>query len=254
MPTSIIPPSDEPADFRHQARDYARYRRGYSATLYDAIEASAGTGAQRLALDLACGTGLVVRDLAARGWRVVGLDLSAPMLAEITDRPLGLVRGSADAIPMPSGTVDLVTCGMGFHWMPADATLEEVARVLAPGGQVALFWRYPLVDEPVALVVRRILAEMGYPVPDGAYYVHPSAPFATAALETLAALRLETTLRFTCAEYCGYLATVEVIRRYTGADHARFLQRVNDALATELPAVFEERNEEFLFLARRPAG
>ena len=43
-----------------------------------------------------------------------------------------------------------------------------------------------------------------------------------------------------------------MIRRYTGADHAPFLQRLNDVLATELPAVFEERNEEFLFLARRP--
>jgi SAM-dependent methyltransferase len=252
MPISPIPPSDEPADFRRQAGEYARYRRGYSDHLYDAVTAHTGPGAGRLALDLACGTGLVLRDLAVRGWRTLGVDLSAPMLAEVEDRGVGLVRARAEALPLRADLAALVTCGMGFHWMPAQSALAELARVVRPGGWVALFWRYPLVDQIPGRLVREVLGELGHPVPDGAFYVHGEAPFAGSPFEPLPPRRLEVPLRFTPREYRGLVGTIEVIRRYAGADHARVLARIGDALARELPATFEEVNEEFLFLGRLP--
>jgi SAM-dependent methyltransferase len=169
MPISPIPPSDEPADFRRQAGEYASYRRGYSARLYDAVTEHAGAGAGRLAVDLACGTGLVLRDLAVRGWRTLGVDLSAPMLAEVGDRGAGLVRARAEALPLRARLATLVTCGMGFHWMPAETALAEMARVVRPGGWVALFWRYPLVDQAPGRLVREVLGELGHAVPDGAF-------------------------------------------------------------------------------------
>jgi SAM-dependent methyltransferase len=254
MPASPIPPSDEPADFRRQAGEYARHRRGYSARLYDAVTEHTDVGAGRLALDLACGTGLVLRDLAARGWRTVGIDLSAPMLAEVADRGRGLIRARAEALPLRPRVPWLVTCGMGFHWMPPAATLAELAGVIRPGGWVALFWRYPLVDQAPGRVVREVLATMGHPVPEGAFYVHGEAPFAGTPFEPLPPVRLEVPLRFTPAEYRGLVGTIEVIRRHTGADHARVLERVGQALARRLPAEFDEVNEEFLFLGRLPAA
>jgi SAM-dependent methyltransferase len=254
MAPSPIPPADEPADFRRQAGDYARYRRPYSAELYDAITEHVGDGAGRLALDLACGTGLVLPDLAARGWKPVGIDLSAPMLSEVTARGVGLVRARAEALPLRPRVAALVTCGMGFHWMPADAALAEMARVLVPGGVVALFWRYPLLDQTPGRLVREVLGELGHPVPDGTFYVHDDAPFAGTPFEPLPPLRLEVPLRFTPAQYRGLIGTIEVIRRHTGADHARVLDHIARALARNLPATFEEVNEEFLFLARLPGA
>src|SRR6185503_19654225 len=76
-----LPRDDEPFDFRRQAAVYGRFRRNYSAALYDAIEERTGPGAGRVAVDLGCGTGFVTDSLARRAWRVVGVDLSAPMLA-----------------------------------------------------------------------------------------------------------------------------------------------------------------------------
>jgi ubiquinone/menaquinone biosynthesis C-methylase UbiE len=99
-------------------------------------------------LDLACGTGIYGRPLARvlpRG-RVVGLDLSPPMLATARSRArreglanLSLVRGDAQSLPLAAGRFDVVLCSAALHLIP-DVTrvLQEAARVLKPGGQVIL--------------------------------------------------------------------------------------------------------------------
>ena len=90
-----LPRDDEPFDFRRQAAVYARFRRDYTDAVYDAIDARAGRGAGRTALDLGCGTGFVTSSLARRGWRPIGVDLSAPMLgsARAALPDAALIRG-----------------------------------------------------------------------------------------------------------------------------------------------------------------
>lgn len=48
--------------------------------------------------------------------------------------------GSAEAIPLPDASVDVVTVAQAFHWFEFDAALAEVHRVLRPGGGIALLW------------------------------------------------------------------------------------------------------------------
>lgn len=96
-------------------------------------------------LDLACGSGLYTRRFAraAPRGRVVGLDLSRPMLATAgrLAREEGVasarfVRGSALALPFPDARFDWLNCCGALHLFPdPDAALREVARVLAPGGR-----------------------------------------------------------------------------------------------------------------------
>jgi demethylmenaquinone methyltransferase/2-methoxy-6-polyprenyl-1,4-benzoquinol methylase len=88
-------------------------------------------------LDLACGTGDLSRDLAARGCRPVGIDFSAGMLAAArVDTPL--VRGDAAALPVAGGTFDALTCGFGLrNFVDLDAVFTECARVLRRGGRFA---------------------------------------------------------------------------------------------------------------------
>jgi SAM-dependent methyltransferase len=252
-----LPPSDEPADFRHQARLYARYRRDYSAALYEVIEERTGVPAGRRALDLACGTGLVTATLRRRGWRPVGVDLSAPMLREArgaSGPPLALVRGRAEALPVAAGSVALVTCGTAFHWLGAAQTLAEVARVLAPGAWVALFWRYSAPGEPFMRLAIEVLGRFGPRLPaDVPLHVHPAAPFAGSGLVAERPFVIETTLDFTVESFHGYLSSVEVFRRLAGAQHAAFLAAVREELARRFPAGFRERNQEHLYLARRVA-
>jgi hypothetical protein len=63
---------------------------------------------------------------------------------------------------------------------------------------------------------------------------------------------LQTTLRYTPAEFHGYAATTEFLRRFAGEHHAAFLDALRDELERRFPDGIEEPSEEHLFLARRP--
>jgi demethylmenaquinone methyltransferase/2-methoxy-6-polyprenyl-1,4-benzoquinol methylase len=91
-----------------------------------------------LVLDLACGTGDLCRELDVAELAPVGIDLSYGMLAAArTDAPL--VEGDALRLPVPDGRVDGVTCGFALRNLVDLAPfLAELARVLRPGGRIAL--------------------------------------------------------------------------------------------------------------------
>jgi demethylmenaquinone methyltransferase/2-methoxy-6-polyprenyl-1,4-benzoquinol methylase len=106
-------------------------------------------------LDVATGTGLVAELLVARGFRVTGLDQSAGMLAVARGRfgdALDLVEASADALPFDDAAFDHLTFTYLLRYVddPA-AVLAELARVVRPGGTVAMLefglpggvWRPP---------------------------------------------------------------------------------------------------------------
>jgi demethylmenaquinone methyltransferase/2-methoxy-6-polyprenyl-1,4-benzoquinol methylase len=100
----------------------------------------------RLVLDVASGTGLVARELARRGGRVVQLEPSVPMLTAGVSRTreVGLdgairaVAGRAEALPFADGTFDALTVTYLLRYVddPA-ATVRELLRVVRPGGPVA---------------------------------------------------------------------------------------------------------------------
>lgn len=121
--------------------------RGYGAQEW--LEARAVATALRLArhtehdrvIDLGCGTGAVLRALAARGHRprsVVGVDRSAGMLARVGPLPPDwrTIEADARSVPLPEASADLVTCSYLLHLLgPGDraAVLAEARRLLAPG-------------------------------------------------------------------------------------------------------------------------
>jgi ubiquinone/menaquinone biosynthesis methyltransferase len=106
-------------------------------------------------LDLATGTGDIALALAAGGARVVGLDIT-PRMIELARRKVPRAsqrgEGTADsraapaisflvgdmlALPFPPASFDIVTTGYGLRNVPNLATaIDEIQRVLAPGGQL----------------------------------------------------------------------------------------------------------------------
>jgi demethylmenaquinone methyltransferase/2-methoxy-6-polyprenyl-1,4-benzoquinol methylase len=109
-------------------------------------------------LDLACGTGDLCRELAKRGYRPIGVDRSAGMLAaQRTAPPAGgrraapLVRGDALRLPFRANSADGIVCGFALrNFSSLKPFLAECARVLRPGGRVALLE----VSEPENVVLR----------------------------------------------------------------------------------------------------
>lgn len=100
------------------------------------------------ALDLACGTGDIALAIANRGARTVGLDITHRMLqlgrvravasgASSSQARVRFVTGDMANLPFGNTWFDLVTTGYGLRNVPdLDAALDEIARVLKPGGRL----------------------------------------------------------------------------------------------------------------------
>jgi ubiquinone/menaquinone biosynthesis C-methylase UbiE len=128
--------------FQAGAAAYESARPGYPdeaiATLSRELDIAVGT----TVCDLAAGTGKLTRRLVALGASVIAVEPVEGMRAQARAGvpEAQIVDGTAEAIPLPTGSVDVVTVAQAFHWFDADVALAEIARVLKPGGGLALLW------------------------------------------------------------------------------------------------------------------
>jgi SAM-dependent methyltransferase len=100
-------------------------------------------------LDVGCGEGQIARLMP--GARVVGVDPTWAQLDVARERDGGpaYARADAAALPVASGSFEAVVACLVFeHIREVDAAIEEVARVLAPGGRFVFFLNHPLLQTP----------------------------------------------------------------------------------------------------------
>jgi ubiquinone/menaquinone biosynthesis C-methylase UbiE len=158
------------------AKNYERYFvptifRPWAATLLDTVQLRPG---DRL-LDVATGTGIVARlasERVAPTGSVAGVDLNAGMLAVAAsatpeDVSIDWRQANADSLPFPDGAFDVVLCQQGLQFFPNNAgALNEMYRVLGPGGRVAIsVWRdvkhIPGYDALTEALTRHVSPEAG---------------------------------------------------------------------------------------------
>lgn len=144
--------------FETGSETYERARPGYPYAAVERIVGTAGIRAGTRVLDLAAGTGKLTRQLAARGAVCTAVEPSAAMRA-VFGRVLPavpLAAGTAEAVPVAAHSFDVVVVAQAFHWFDSQTALYEIARVLRPGGWLALVWNErdesdPMVDELVRI-------------------------------------------------------------------------------------------------------
>ncbi|NHX36529.1 MULTISPECIES: class I SAM-dependent methyltransferase [Halolamina] len=137
-----------PDDPAHAGHTYDRIAAHFSETReypWPEIESFLDGRSGAVGLDLGCGNGRHAEVLAAHADRVVAVDASTGLLAEAAERAAehgfetDLVAGDAAAIPLGAGTVDLAVYVATLHHLRPRArrigSLNELARVLAPGGR-----------------------------------------------------------------------------------------------------------------------
>src|SRR5436305_8228763 len=76
-------------------------------------------------VDLAAGTGKLSRPLVATGAAVVAIEPVEAMRATIGSG-IQAVEGTAESIPLPDDSADVVTVGQAFHWFDGDLALAEI--------------------------------------------------------------------------------------------------------------------------------
>jgi demethylmenaquinone methyltransferase/2-methoxy-6-polyprenyl-1,4-benzoquinol methylase len=143
--SGTLPEPQVRAMFDRIARVYDRMNSIMTAGMHHRWRARAAdlthVGADSRALDVATGTGDLAVELARRGASVTGLDFSERMLerARRKSDAIEWVRGDVLALPFEDAAFDSATIGFGIRNVDdLDAGLRELARVLRPGGRLAV--------------------------------------------------------------------------------------------------------------------
>ena len=137
--------------FSRQAAQYARSDSHAGDRDLDLLVEHLQVRRGQVLLDIATGTGFTAFALAARGARVVGLDLTPAMLQEARrlspDPAIAWIAGDAEALPFAAGSFDAVTVRRAPHHFPhLRQALMEMQRVVRPGGRIGIVDQVPPED------------------------------------------------------------------------------------------------------------
>src|SRR3954468_17107965 len=123
------------AAFADVADAYERGRPGYPQEIVTLLELGPGVEV----VDIGAGTGKLTRVLVASGADVIAVE----PLPRLRERIKGArtLDGVAEQLPLADAAVDVATVGEAWHWFDHAVAAQELARVVRPGGMVALVWQ-----------------------------------------------------------------------------------------------------------------
>jgi SAM-dependent methyltransferase len=153
MSTSVI------GAFGRRVPEYLAGRPDYpEALLADLPKAS-------VIVELGAGTGKFTRLLARTGARIFAVEPQPAMAVHIPAAPnIEVVAATAEQIPLPAASADLVCCATSFHWFDYDKATAEIVRITRPRGHLALVWNARDARAPWVADVNRLLdAHRGAP-------------------------------------------------------------------------------------------
>ena len=129
------------AAFDNVASEYEQGRPGYPRSILDWLGSRGALSPSSTIVDLGAGTGKLTRVLVESGARVIAIEPLAAMREEFKRilPDVELIDATAESMPLPDGSADLLTCGTAIHWFANDTALGEIARFFAPAGSSC--WR-----------------------------------------------------------------------------------------------------------------
>lgn len=183
--------SERDRDKRHYQRalfdgiaaQYEHSRPGYPARVAEFVAATAGLGPGAAVLEIGCGTGQLTARLAGSGFRVTAIDIGPSMVAAARRRLAG-AGVSFQVTPFEDlaaadASFDLVISSAAFHWIDPEVAFSKSARLLRPGGWLALLGTEEHYDDPLGAALDALWVTHGDT--GGAWERRPSDPQAIAA-------------------------------------------------------------------------
>ncbi len=165
------------------AEQYELSRPGYPPQVVEFVTATAGLGPAAAVLEIGCGTGQLTERLASSGFRLTAIDLGASMIAAARQRLAGADVSfqvtSFEDLTAVDASFDLVISSAAFHWIDPEVAFSKPARLLRPGGWLALLGTEERYDDPLGATLDVLWATHG--ATGGAWERCPSDPEAIAA-------------------------------------------------------------------------
>jgi ubiquinone/menaquinone biosynthesis C-methylase UbiE len=190
-----------------------------------------GDARGKLVLDFGCGSGMNSLLLAKRGARVIGVDISASLIALALERlavnglpgAATFIVGSAHDLPLPDDSVDVVFGIAILHHLDLMATSKEVHRVLKPGGR-AIF-QEPVRDSRLVRAIRKCIP---YHAPDISPF---ERPLTTPELRAFSRPFSHATMRAFSLPFVNVVQAVARLRPYIQPAYRRDAQILKRAPA-----------------------
>ncbi len=126
--------------FGESAAIYNTTRQPYASEVIDRVAGIVSATQGRSILDVGCGTGIATRQLAARGFQLVGTDVDVDMIEEA--RAIGQAGtyqvARASQLDFPDAAFDGATAFGAFHWFSDEASVRSIQRVLRQGAALVV--------------------------------------------------------------------------------------------------------------------
>lgn len=165
------------------AEQYEASRPGYPAEAVEFITATAGLGPAAAVLEVGCGTGQLTAQLAYSGFRLTAIDIGPSMIAAARRRvaraEVSFQATSFEELDAVDASFDLIISGAAFHWIDPEVAFSKSARLLRPGGWLALLGTEEHYDDPVGAALDTLWVTHGDT--GGAWQRRPSDPEAITA-------------------------------------------------------------------------
>jgi SAM-dependent methyltransferase len=137
-----------------------------------------------------------------------------------------VLDGTAESLPLPDASADLVTAAQALHWFDLDLALPEIHRVLRPGGALALVWNMRDLDDPVQRGVEDLISPLRMDVP-GQFAGEWREPLERSPLFGPATVReFGYEQRFTTDDLCDRVASTSFVATLSPLDREELLVRV----------------------------
>jgi ubiquinone/menaquinone biosynthesis C-methylase UbiE len=165
------------------ADQYEASRPGYPAHVVEFVASTAGLGPRAAVLEVGCGTGQLTKALAGSGFRLTAVDIGPSMVAAARRRlprlGVSFQVTSFEDLAAADASFDLVISSAAFHWIDPEVAFSKSARLLRPGGWLALLGTEEHYDAPLGAALDALWVRHGDT--GGAWDRRPSDPAAIAA-------------------------------------------------------------------------
>ncbi len=132
---------------------YKATRPGYPAEIVESLAVIAGTGPGSAVLEVGCGTGQLTGDLARYGFDLTAIDIGPAMITaarqHLTDATISFQACSFEDFAAADSSFDLIVSATAFHWIDPEVKFSKSARLLRPGGWLALLAIGERYDDPL---------------------------------------------------------------------------------------------------------
>jgi len=162
--------------FDKVARLYEATRPGYPPELAGFVGETAGARAGSAVLEVGCGTGQLTEALAPLGFALTAIDIGASLTEVARERVTGdgvaFLAVSFEELDAGPGSFDLIVSGAAFHWVDPEVRFRKAARLLRPGGWLAVAGYEERYDEPLGAALDGMW--LARSANDGAWVTRPA--------------------------------------------------------------------------------